>query len=405
MRSLAGLICLGALSLGGAASTKPAAAESPDQAGGPPSPFTITAAYTADLLDDVSGGQDPGAGNAGVARVSLAYDGANGGHNWLSGLVGVMYENGSDFTTARVGGSQAVSAGEAQPAAIRLYQIWLQREFLNGKGAVKGGIIDLNATFDVQETAALFLNASHGIGAELGDTGLNGPSDYPTPALGVTGYYYPAYGWTVQLGLFDGVAGDPAQKADFVSIQLGDGALIIAQVEKRFHDAARIEAGVWAYTAAFPSLDRFDAPGAPRQVHGNGGVYGLAEGRLFGRPEGGGSLSAWLRAGLANGEINPIENYLGAGLVYTGLFKGRDNDEAGLAVARAGFGAGARFAGAQQGRRIGEAETDVEASYRLAVRNWLSIQPDIQWVIHPSGDLGIPSALVVGLRLAVTYSN
>jgi porin len=109
--------------------------------------------------------------------------------------------------------------------------------------------------------------------------------------------------------------------------------------------------------------------------------------------------------GAANGDINEVDSYLGGGLVYTGLIKGRDKDEIGFAVARAGLGAGAQYEGALAGRQIGGAETDLEATYRYAFKDWLNIQPDLQYVIDPHGDLHTPDALVVGLRLAFTYSK
>ena len=370
-----------------------------------PSPFSFTAAYTADILADVSGGQAPGEAWIDLVKVSAAFDGAAAGRDGFTGLISVEHANGADFTGRRVGGFQALSSAEAQPGALRLYEAWVQKEILDGKGGVKTGLIDLNTTFDVQETAALFLNSSDGTGPDLADTGLNDPSIYPTTALAATAFYRPAEGWTAQLGIFDSVAGDPDARGRFVAIKL-DGALIIGQVEKRFGDAARIEGGAWTYTNAFASLDQFDAPGRARQVHGNGGVYALAEGRLAGRPgvEGAG-LSGWLRIGFANGDINRADSYLGAGLVYTGLIAGRDKDEIGLAVNRAGFGDGARYAGGLLGRQIADAETDFEATYRYAFKDWLNIQPDVQWVIHPDGDARLRNAVVVGLRLAFTVSK
>ena len=385
--------------------TAPPPAAPPKPAAGPPSPFSFTAAYTADLLGDVSGGAGRGGGYVDLLKLSAAYDGATAGHQGLTGLVSLEHALGSSFTTNRVGGLQSVSASEAEPGALRLYEAWLQQDFLSGKAALKAGLVDINTTFDVQETAALFLNASHGIGPDLGDTGLNGPSDYPTPALAVTGVYRPAEGWTAQLGLFDGTAGDPAHRGDFVAIQV-KGALVIGQIEKRFGDAARIEAGAWTYTAAFPSLDQIDTGGDPRSVHGNGGVYALVEGRLFAKPgDSGGGLSDWLRIGVANGDINQVANYLGGGLVYTGLIPGRDKDEVGFAIARAGLGRGAKFAGASTGRDIGSAETDLEATYRYAFNDWLNVQPDVQYVISPHGDQQLANAVIVGLRLAFTFSK
>jgi porin len=382
---------------------EPAAAEKPKDA--PPSPWTFTTAYTADLLDDVQGGAERDLRYLHLLKLSAAYDGESGGHDGFSSLVSVEHFTGSSFTARKVGGLQDISGNEAPVAALRLDEAWVQQEILQGRGALKAGFISLNATFDVQETAALFLNGSHGVGPEFADTGLNGPSDYPTTAVAAVAVYRPNDDWTAQLGVFDGVAGDPKHPTAFVAVKL-DGALIVGQVERRFGDTGRIQAGAWTYTAAFDSLDQFDGAGAALRTHGNSGAYGLVEGRLRGKPDGDeGGLSGWFRVGLANGDINTVESYVGAGLVYTGPFKGRDKDEAGVAIARAGLGSGARYVGALDGRRIGNAETTLEATYRYACRDWLNIQPDLQYVIHPHGDRDIRDALVVGVRIAVTISR
>jgi porin len=140
-------------------------------------------------------------------------------------------------------------------------------------------------------------------------------------------------------------------------------------------------------------------------VRGNAGAYGLVEGRLLTRGDEGQGLSGWIRLGLANGDINQVRDYLGAGLVWSGPMFGRDKDEAGVALARAGLSEGAREAGLLAGRTISGAETVLEATYRYAVKDWLSVQPDLQYVIRPHGDDRIPNALVVGVRFSATYSR
>lgn len=389
--------------------TAPASNPAPKPAAGrAPSPFTFTGAYTADVLGNLGGGEETGARYLDLIKLSAAWDGAEAGHDGLTGLVSVQHHNGARFSGELVGDVQLVSSLEAPPEAFRLYEAWLQKEFVGGRGAVKAGLIDLNTTFDVQETAALFINSSHGLGPELSDTGLNGPSDDPTTALALTGYYRPAEGWTAQLGLFDAVAGDPSHPKRFVAVQLSaaDGALIVAQVERRFGDAARIEVGAWTYTGSFDALDDPAPTGVRRRLGGNAGLYGLVEGRLLkkaGADEGG--LSGWLRLGVANGDINPVANYLGAGLVYTGLIKGRDKDDVGLAIARAGLSDAARRAAQLRGVTMGGAETTFEATWRFSVRDWLNVQPDVQYVIHPGGVLTLGNALVAGVRIAVTASR
>ena len=80
---------------------------------GPPRQFTFTAAYTADLLADVSGGRRRGRGLCGPAQALGGLRRRHAGHDGLTGLVSVIHLNGSDFTPNRVGGIQAVSAAEA----------------------------------------------------------------------------------------------------------------------------------------------------------------------------------------------------------------------------------------------------------------------------------------------------
>lgn len=369
-----------------------------------PSPFTFTVNYDLDLLDNLSGGLSRGPGHADLLKGSVGYDGNLLGHEGLSALVSLEHSFGSDFASRRIGGFQAVTSTEAHPAATRLYEAWVQQDILEGRAGFKVGLIDLNTIFDVQETAALFLNAADGTGTDLADTGVNGPSIYPTTAAAVTGFWRPNNDWTLQLGVFDATAGDPRHRSDFLAVKLR-GALIIAQIERRFGDTARIEVGAWDYTNSFPALDRFGPDGAPRRLHGNAGVYGLVEGRLLKRGEEGKGLSGWVRIGVANGDINSARRYLGTGLVYTGPIHGRDKDEAGIAVAEVEFGEGARVAALQEARQVAGHETVVEATYRYAWKDWFALQPDAQYIIHPHGDELIGNAVVVGVRLAFTWSK
>lgn len=272
---------------------------------------------------------------------------------------------------------------------------------------MKAGIVDLNSEFDPQETAALFMNSAHGIGSEFSHTGLGGPSIYPTPALGLTLLDKPAEGWSLRGGIFDGVAGDPNHPRRFaIKLSARDGALLIGQAERRFGDALRVEGGAYLYTARFDSLDDFTPVGAPRKHDGDGGIYGLIEGKIRPGGEGGeGGLNGWLRAGSANDDINRIADYFGGGLVYTGIVPGRPKDEAGLAIARAGFGSPAREAAEVTGSSLHRAETTLEATYRVAFRDWLTLQPDVQYVVHPDGLPNVRNALVIGVRLVLTTTR
>ena len=45
----------------------------------------------------------------------------------------------------------------------------------------------------------------------------------------------------------------------------------------------------------------------------------------------------------------------------------------------------------------------IEANYQIALTGWLSITPDIQYVIRPSGSSAIKNALVLGTQVAIVF--
>ena len=48
-------------------------------------------------------------------------------------------------------------------------------------------------------------------------------------------------------------------------------------------------------------------------------------------------------------------------------------------------------------------ETAFEATFADQWGDHLTVQPDLQYVIRPSGDRGIPDALIATLRLGLSY--
>jgi porin len=108
-------------------------------------------------------------------------------------------------------------------------------------------------------------------------------------------------------------------------------------------------------------------------------------------------LSGWVRVGAANADAQIVGSYFGAGIVAQGILANRPDDRFGIGLARAGIGALAKTA-----LGLSRAETTVEASYQYKVHNTLAVQPDLQFVHHPSGVSGARDALVLGLRFVVT---
>ena len=350
--------------------------------------------HVMDGLAVVDGGLDEG--QALLHKFDLTADWRSEG---FEAHLDLQYVGGDEPSAELIGDVQVVSNIEA-PDALRVLEAWGAWSLAGGKAGVKAGLIDLNADFDVQDVGLIFLNSSHGVGPDLSQTGLNGPSIFPNTSLAVTGFAEIGEGWTVRAGVFDGVPGDPDDPTrTLIRLRDDEGALAIAEVEHRFGERAKLKLGAWAYTADFDAIAQTASDGSPARLGSNRGAYAMLEGRLWSEasdPEQG--LDAWIRVGLANAEINPIGTYVGGGAVYTGVW--RDDDQLGLAIAHASFGGPARRAFGLEG-----AETVAELTYSLPINDNIAIQPDVQYVWNPGGDPTISNALVVGIRFSWSLST
>ena len=210
----------------------------------------------------------------------------------------------------------------------------------------------------------------------------NGPSIYPVTAVGSTLTWVQSQTFTYRLGIYDGVAGNPTRPAAFFDEKLSpnDGLLVIGQIDWQMTKNSRLEGGVWGYTAA---------QNGPLEKAHDHGAYVSYEAPLDVIPH----LNFWLRAGLANGDAQPIAAYLGAGLVDQGLLPGRKDDRIGIAIAHAIIGDPA-----VEAFGIRHSETSFEVTYQVKASSRFVIQPDLDYIHHPAGVARAPDSLGVGLR-------
>lgn len=128
----------------------------------------------------------------------------------------------------------------------------------------------------------------------------------------------------------------------------------------------------------------------------------FAEHRLAGsRADDAHGLAGWLRFGVADTRFNRIGRYLGGGLVHTGIVPDRPDDQVGVSFASAGFGDRYRRDQSGDGGVRDAHELVVEAVYNAVLTPWLSVQPDLQYVVNPGGDTQRADAAVVGFRVKI----
>jgi porin len=58
---------------------------------------------------------------------------------------------------------------------------------------------------------------------------------------------------------------------------------------------------------------------------------------------------------------------------------------------------------AEEGLNPAGAEMVLEATYQCQVTPWFIVQPDIQYILNPSGSTSLANAFVIGGRCAIVF--
>lgn len=352
-----------------------------------------------DVWSLLDGGEDPGTTVLLNAIGTVDVD-AERAWDWAGVSVhgSVLYSGDEAFSADRVGDGQTISNIETGVEVLRPYEIWIERRWGPGAASVRAGLYDFNSEFDALEHAALFLNSSHGIGADIAQSGENGPLIFPAPGLAVRVQGDPAEDWTVRGLIGEGTPGDAARpERNRLTLSRDEGIFAAVEIERRL-GPAKILLGGWTYSASAPDL-----LGGPLETDkaGNGGLYLRAEGEVWTASNGSKALSAFGRWGIADDRTNAVDTFVSAGFVVRGPISNRQDDLAGLAFAFTGPGGPALRQRAITGDATPRRELNIEATWRIALSEELALQPSIQFIDAPQ-DSRADQAWTAGLRLEVS---
>lgn len=347
----------------------------------------------------LEGGQDEGTTVMVKAKGMLDID-AERALGWTGVTVhlSAIYTSDGAFSGDRVGDGQTISNIETGVEVLRPYEVWIERRWEPGSLSVRAGLYDFNTEFDALEHSALFLNSSHGIGADIAQSGENGPLIFPAPGLALRVQGDPAPDWTVRGVVGEGAPGDADRlQSNRLNLSRDEGVLAAVEVERRLGNI-RILFGGWGYSASFPDL-RSEPPGAERT--GTGGVYVRAEGEVWAASDGSRSLSAFGRLGVTDDRTNAIDTFASAGFVVRAPMSDRPDDLAGLAFAYTGLGEPVRRLRDRARASTPRSELNVEATWRIALSNGLALQSSVQFIDNPQ-DSDDEQAWTAGLRLELS---
>ena len=148
------------------------------------------------------------------------------------------------------------------------------------------------------------------------------------------------------------------------------------------------------YTAEFPEI------GDSTFYRPNWGAYIGAQKYWFYSKYDDRYLSMFVRYGVANDRINRIGSAISGGIVFAGSLSEK-TDYVGLAFTTAINGK-ARLEHSPEDER---AETALELTYSFPLRTWLTIQPDVQYIINPNTDASIKNSLAIGLLIQASLGG
>ncbi len=354
-------------------------------------PFSFEASYIGDGYVNAAGGLKTGAGYMGMGNFKIGFD--TGKAHWWKG--GSLFVNGASIhgksLTENFSGDLQMASNIDGGTHVYMHELWFRQEF--GGFSFTAGLQDLNSEFLTSENAGEFINGSFGVIPVVS-------CNVPVPVFPLTGPGLSAR-WDIddrlslQAAVFDGcqtpLGGSNPYNLRW-TFRKDDGMFAVAEFHSVFHIKGK--EGTYKLGAYYHSgLNEFDEESRTLNTvfRNNYGIYIIADQTVF--ENGNRRIGLFVHAGVAPENKNGHSSYLGFGTNFHGIFSPDGKDVMGFAVA------GLDMPKAKRSR-----ETALELYYKYRFNDNIAIQPDIQYIIHPSGTaMKLPNALVGILRIHIGF--
>jgi porin len=399
--------------------------------------------YMGEALGNATGGVSHGAVYEGRLEVVGELD-LEKLMGWRGGLFHVSADqiHGRGLSANYLGNNLLTASGFEAERATRLFELWLQQQMLDGLVSLRVGQLAADEEFVISQYGATFINSTFGWPTLLSVNAISGGPAYPLATPGARIAVTPSKELSFAAAVFNGDPAGPGpgspqeRNPSGTSFRIGDGAFTIAEAAYAINqekDAAGLPAtyklGGYYATGRFadPRLDDTGlsladpaSSGQPATRHTDFGFYLIADQMLWRKPATADQgLAAFLRIGGDPSSGHEISFYADAGLNYKGLLPDRPSDVLGVAFGYAKIGSEARgldgdvrrFTGIE--RPIRDFEAVLEVTYKAEIAPWWTLQPDLQFIFHPGGNIArpddpngtkaMPNALVLGLRSTIAF--
>lgn len=306
-------------------------------------------------------------------------------------------ERGGSMDTGDI---QGFSNLEVEREMDALYELWFQQIFADGKLRLKVGKVDANTEFNYVDAAGGFAHSSAGFSPTI----FTFPT-YPDPAMGVnvfaTVMENAGNALTLGYGFYDGAAAVDGVEtgrrgaSTFLSDEKSNDYFHVLQAEQTWDSLGslgdgRLSVGGWYHSGRFETFSGGSDAGAF-------GFFITAEQRLTKRSaDSEGGIFVFGQYGSAGEDVSEIAQHIAVGVVTQGTFAGRESDSAGLYVSYADLSDDSA-AGFQKN------ECSLDAYYSVSLSEHLSVQPELHYILNPSGSADVSDALVAGVRVSVAF--
>ena len=406
---------------------------------------TLTFTEQDELKANTAGGLKQGATGDGLTTLGVQID-ADKAFGWVGGTLNVSVLNihGRALSPYYLGNLQTASGIEASDTT-RLWEVWAQQSFADGKFDVKIGQQSLDQEFLSSANGAIFMNTMMGWPmVPSADLYASGPA-YPLSSPGVRLRVNATDSVTFLLGAFgDNPPGGPFDNDSQLrggsrwgnNFNLRTGALVIGEAQYNLNQkvpgadkapeglptSAKI--GFYADSGTFYD-QQYASNGAllaattagPAKISGNSAFYAMIDQGVWKpAPDSARVLSVFVRALTAPSNQNLVDFSVNGGLTLTAPLAGRDDDTAGLGFGYAHISSRAQAydqdVAALDGNTtpVRSGETFLEATYQAQITPWLQLQPDFQYVMSPGGGVANPATrkklgneVVVGIRSNIAF--
>jgi porin len=356
----------------------------------------------------------------------VGWEGATLYNSWFS-------PQGRDVSEFYTGNLFTVSNAAAFNS-LYLFELWFQQTFLEETISIRLGQLAADEEFAGSDYGSLFINATFGWPPFLSENIPNVGPAFPKGTLGIRLALNPTDGLTFQTAVYQGNPfSDDVNRHGFRwELSSEQGFLWMNEAQVRWNVTkestglpGQFKAGFWYQTADFASADTDSAT----TYQGNYGFYGVFDQLLYREPgevvefsaiagRGGKSIAnkpiavveksdqglGWFgRMGFGPQDRNFIGFYFDTGLTYKGLIPTRDQDTLGIGFAYGQLTRSAAQLLTDEGSHGVGAEMALEVTYQCQLTPWLTIQPDLQFIISPGATRDFNNALVVGVRASVVF--